>query len=560
MEPIEYLKIVQRRWTVVLVSALVAAAATWVVVPADSPGRLSIATHTLQRAVPLTEPQDLEPRGVALGTVAELAATGPIPERVAQRLGGSDAAAVAGEVAISPDLDAGTIAISSTQLDGERAATVANIFAEEIVRYFDELETARRDAAIEALAGRMQAQRDQLAALEARVGDPGLDGQLAVAERDSLLAQYNANLARSQQLAVDRPSSGLGTLQAATPNPVVDGGLRAPSTPVARFGLAALLGLGLGVVLALALERVDTRVRTRRGAELAFGLPTVTEVPRLPLSQRRRATILTATDPASVGAEAFRLLRLALQLMPRHVLQRSALAEGAEPADGVGGHPDARLVEGPAKVILVTSPGAGEGKTSTVANLAASFAEGGKLVCCLDCDIRHPRLHAFLGGDTGEGVTDFLGAQHDDPGMALSELARETTVPGVWLVPRGSATENPGNLMGSAGALVAAAAELADIVLIDAGPLLAVGDPAALAPHVDAVVVVARSGRTTAEDAHRTTELLARVQAPVLGVALVGAPRTSVGRGYYTSVQAQATAGDFLRGLQRRGREEREPS
>lgn len=559
MEPLEYLKIVQRRWAVVVASVLVAMAAAWVAVPTGSPGRLSSATHTLYRQTPLSEAGVEEAAAVpvvALETMANLAGSGEIPRRVAERLAEPDPGALAEEVEFAADAEEGdgTLAITTTQADPDRAVALTDAFAAEIIRYFDEQAVAQRDRLVRDLTERVRLERERLDALEVEIdatpASRPVDLELLLTQRASLVAQHTADLSQQQRLTASGPaSSGVATLQAASASPVSDGGLRPPTTPVGRIGLGGLLGLVLGVALALMLERVDTRIRTRRGAELAFGLPTISEIPRLPLSQRRQAGIPTVvTQPASVTAEAFRLLRLALQLMPRHVLQRSE-----------GSRDDDRMVGGTPRVILVTSAGAGEGKTSTVANLAASFAEGGKLVCCLDCDIRHPRLHAYLGGDTGEGVVDFLSQDHDDPGQALSALARQTTVPGVWLVPRGSATSQPGGLVGSAGTLVAAAAELADVVLIDAGPLLAVGDPAALAPHVDAVVVVARSGRTTAEEAQRATELLARVQAPVLGVALVGVPKTGIGRGYYTTPPGQSSPGEFLRGLQRRVREERQP-
>jgi Mrp family chromosome partitioning ATPase len=80
--------------------------------------------------------------------------------------------------------------------------------------------------------------------------------------------------------------------------------------------------------------------------------------------------------------------------------------------------------------------------------------------------------------------------------------------------------------------------ELADVVIIDAGPLLSVNDPIALMPHVDSVVLVARAGRTTAEIASRTAELLKRAGAPVVGVSLTGVTSSASSQPYYAQVRS----------------------
>jgi len=560
MEPLEYLKILQRRWTVIASAALIAMAAAWATVPGEAPQRRWTATHTLYQVV--TPEQQANNGGVAPGTVsfgamANLASAGQIPQRVVAALNdGTEPAVLMEEVTVAADADTNVLTVTANARDGARAQVVADTFAVELIRYFDERAAAQRKASIDGLSARLELQRQQLRELPSpSTARPGTaEATLLQTQLETLLNQHRADLTEYQRLqALGPATAGVATLEAATAMPVTDGGFQPPTNPVGRVGLAGLVGLVLGMALALALERVDTRVRTRRGAENAFRLPIVTEIPRLPLTQRSRAAITTVTHPASVAAESFRLLRLALQLMPRYILEPPSNGDGSSHGDG---RAQRRTVEGPAKVILVTSASAGEGKTSTLVNLAASFAEGGKRVYCVDCDLRHPRLHTFLGGDPGPGVTDFLDSGHDQPVSVLAGLARPTTVPGVRLIPRGSPTDSPGNLLAAGAGLLNAAAELADIVLVDAGPLLQVGDPAALAPLVDAVVVVARSGKTTAEEAHRTSELLARLQAPVLGIALVGLPRTSIGRGYYTTPQGRPT--EFLRGLQRLVREGRE--
>ena len=111
-------------------------------------------------------------------------------------------------------------------------------------------------------------------------------------------------------------------------------------------------------------------------------------------------------------------------------------------------------------------------------------------------------------------------------------------MPGVRVVTNGTFVDNPGELIGPDQDLISQARVLADIVIVDAGPVLAVNDPSALVPQSDAVVVVSRSGKTTEDAAQRAAELLARMEAPVVGVALTGVPRGSSGQPYYAQLRS----------------------
>jgi hypothetical protein len=110
----------------------------------------------------------------------------------------------------------------------------------------------------------------------------------------------------------------------------------------------------------------------------------------------------------------------------------------------------------------------------------------------------------------------------NDPANDLQHLIRPTAIAGVSVVGSGAATEHPATLLLKIGAVIEAARELADVVLIDSAPLLSTNDTTELMPYVDATLVVCRAGRTTSEQARRVTSLLARTGVPVLGVAFVG--------------------------------------
>jgi Mrp family chromosome partitioning ATPase len=129
------------------------------------------------------------------------------------------------------------------------------------------------------------------------------------------------------------------------------------------------------------------------------------------------------------------------------------------------------------------------------------------------------------------GVADYL--RRGGGTQLLADMAKPSFVPNVWVVPAGEDVGNPGELLRPDTDLIANAATLADIVIIDAGPLLAVNEGATLAPLVDAVVLVARAGQTSINSARRASEMVARMEAPVSGSVLIGVSASELGNGYY---------------------------
>ena len=550
MEPIEYLRILRRRWMIVAAAVLLALAVAFITTPsssADQPAQRVTysATHTLIQDRSVVETGTTGGSLIiGLDLLALLTTTGEIPERVVERLDSNEPPAVlASRVVATPNAELGTLTVSSTGTDGEEAARLANAFGEEALAYVeDEAERVRQEAIEDAellaeeqqkeirrLARRQNSIRDRLQGTvpaeqlaETVLQDP--DYQLAEAEQTAKLTEFNATTLRITQLnAQIAQGSGLYTLEEAVPVPQVEEGFQPPSSRRGRAGLAAMVGLALGIGLVLVLERVDTRVRTRRGAEEAFGLPVVAEIPRLRKRALADSPLILRSQPSSPAAEAYRILRLGLQLMPRWILPVSP----HDPADLAESENGLRRIVGEApSAILVTSPSEGEGKTTTALNLAASFAEIGKNVLLLDCDFRNPQLHRHLQVDPAPGVTDYLLPEDERP--KLHPLAQASPIEGVWVVPSGHRPVNPGEVIEPGQDLISRARTLADVVIVDAGPMLSVNDPSALLPETDAVVLVARSGRTTADDALHTREQLSRLGAPLLGVTLVGVPGSSL--------------------------------
>jgi capsular exopolysaccharide synthesis family protein len=179
---------------------------------------------------------------------------------------------------------------------------------------------------------------------------------------------------------------------------------------------------------------------------------------------------------------------------------------------------------------LVTSPGPADGKTTVVANLAASFAMRGYRVVILSCDFRRPRIDMLLGVPNGSGLAEAL----QSPNGAKLEM-KPTSLTGVRMIPSGAPPERPAELLGSEKmrSIIQDARANSDLVLIDSAPILTTSDPADLVQEVDAVLLVARAGRTTPEVGERTGILLKRLGAPVVGVVLNASTEITTPRNYY---------------------------
>lgn len=275
----------------------------------------------------------------------------------------------------------------------------------------------------------------------------------------------------------------------------------APFSPKPRQNLIVGLVLGLlsGFGLALLLDALDRSLKTpAQGAHL-FGAPLLALLPR----RRDVASkpLITVDDPLSQASEAYRSLRTAVRFLD----------------------PD-----NPLRTLLVTSPSANEGKTSTAANLAIALAQAGERVILVDADLRRARIAETFGLESAVGLTSVIRRQID-----VSE-ALQGWQDLVAVLASGPLPPNPSEILGSQSmtALIDELSSIADIVIFDAPPVLPVTDAVVLSTQVDGVLVVARHGKTQrslAAEAHRRLE---GVGAHIVGFVLNAVP-ASASRGYY---------------------------
>ena len=485
------LQVLRRRLLIVVAGLLLGVAGGWVSAPGEVRQTTTFrATHTL-----IFEAQG--GRSYNIEQIALFATSGAVPSRVAARLG-LDRGQVRSAVSAVADAQVATISITGRSSQAARAVSLADVTAEELVAEILGRDQAVYDAEIGRLTDQVNSARDRLNRTRVPAEQGPARGDLDAAERE--LQQYRQS--------PGPPKPQLRTLEAAAATAVGSEGVRAPNSKPVRATLLGAIGLLAGLAGAFALDRLDRRIRSKDRAEEAFGAPVVAEVPVI--AKSLQGQMLARTQPTSPFVEAYRGLRTFVALW-------------APEKAGDDSH----------RVIVVTSPMPGEGKTTTVAHLAAMLAEIGRSVVVISADLRRPRIHQYFDRPGAPGLVDVLAGTPGAP--AFDDLDLTTSVRGVRLVPSGPPIENPASLLEHAGDLLRAARGLAEFVLVDSPPLLIANDAVDLARHADGVLLVARAGQTTVEAAQHSAELLERLSIPVVGAVLVGSEEASSASRYYAS-------------------------
>ncbi len=200
--------------------------------------------------------------------------------------------------------------------------------------------------------------------------------------------------------------------------------------------------------------------------------------------------LVTLTHPRSPVSEAYRSLRTNIQFYS---------------------------LDHPIQTLLITSAGPDEGKSTTVANLAVTFAEAGREVLVVDCDLRRPSLHLLFDRPNDPGLTVAIREER-----ALGEVIVPTAVPNLRLLPSGPLPPNPSELLASRrmDRVLDGLRNLAEVIVFDAPPTVAVPDAVILGAKVDGVLLVVSAGRTKRDHALKAKRALEKINAKVLGVVL----------------------------------------
>jgi len=259
----------------------------------------------------------------------------------------------------------------------------------------------------------------------------------------------------------------------------------APSKPnvMLNMALAVVVGLIVGIGLAFFLEYLDTSVKTMEDVENFLQVPVLAVIPK-------NITFLPDDPDATADAEAYRILRTNVEF-------------NRQSAD--------------ANTMTFVSGGAGEGKSTTLANLAYIFAQGGYNALVVDADLRRPTQHRLFGVDGDRGLTDFLTSDVD-----LEDVVQPTNVPNLSILPSGKLPFDAVGVLNSQRMvdLIAQVKNRYDIVFFDSPPILGVSDASVLVRALDLTIIVVQHRRFPRAMLQRVKQAVQNVGGQILGVVL----------------------------------------
>ena len=420
----------------------------------------------------------------------------------------------------------GVVDVTATSGDPAVAAAAANAYAAAIVQW-------RKDQQLKRITAAEQAVKANMEAFTTPEQQQSADYALLQQRLQSLKLLETTAAGDFEQIT-----------QAVPPND--------PFAPQPRQ--AAFLGLGvgilLGVALAFILEPLTARVSGKQEAAAVLGLPVVGTLPEIDRRSLGAGRLVVLNEPRGKMAEALRLLRANLDYF----------------------NPDGH------SSLMVTSARAGEGKSTMVCNLAITLALAGKKVVVVDGDIRRPRVHEYFGLPNEAGLSDVLAddkslidviqhvelrstlqapagdgsqqagaatagvripvvvARTADVGPETAAGRRTATEPALYVLTAGRQVPDPGELVASSrfGEVIRdLKGNGADLVLVDSPALLEVGDAAALAAQIDALVVVVDIKRAQHTTLVEMRDLLRPLPCKQLGAVLVKARSRSSSYGHY---------------------------
>lgn len=305
--------------------------------------------------------------------------------------------------------------------------------------------------------------------------------------------------------------------------------------PVRNSIIALVLGGLLGVALAFLLESVDDSWDSPEEVEEISAVPTFGVIPRFETSASKKVEALVGKKEGE-------------QYVARFQFQRQAQKEAADGyyerlvalLDPVGAASEAyrslrtsllyAVADAPPTVILITSSGSADGKSTTCANLAVVLAQAGKKTLLIDSDLRDPSLHRIFGVPNVNGLVNVLSGEYN-----LLDVCTEP-LPELKMLSTGPIPPNPAELLSSDrfAELIGQVRPLFDYVLIDSPPTRMVSDPMIIATQADAVLLVLDSRGTSKGSLRKAMRNLEAVGANVLGTVMNKTPKAETGRYSYS--------------------------
>jgi capsular exopolysaccharide synthesis family protein len=506
-----YFGVLRRRaWIIVLVTIVVTGVA---LARSLSSTKIYSATSTVLVQDPSAQASVDQSSGnsfVDISTEVALVQSGPIAAAASKTMG-VDAGKVT-ELSVSQVGETTLMSITAQSSSPRVAQLAANTYARSYVK-------VRKQQKVDAVQERINTLNAHATEVQNEINALDPNNPTTLAQRNQLLndlAQTSQNIS-SQQVNLNLVTQGGAT--------VIDlAGL--PSSPIKPDPKRdALLGFALGLVLGLGLaflyEFLDDKIKTQEDvARYAHGLTILAEIPTISKEKKGRR-LVALDDPSSGAAEAYRSLRTSLRLLS---------------------------LRKPVQTLLVTSSMAGEGKTTTSANLGVTLARSGLRVIIVDLDLRRASLAPLFGGDNDVGLMSVLVGE-TTLAEAMYEVPIAAGVPPLRFLPAGPIPPNPSEIMGTSrmAEVINNLRASADFVILDSPPIVPVTDAVVLSSRVDAVMMVIQAGKTRRRHLSKSADLLHQADAPMIGAVMNGAGRHArygyyerYGYGYSKPTKAQA--------------------
>lgn len=314
---------------------------------------------------------------------------------------------------------------------------------------------------------------------------------------------YEAALALLQDLKVTHSTERVSLSSPREPITIQEDpklGLKPISPKVTlNLVLGAVVGLVFGIAIAFFLEYIDTSVKSLEDVERFLQVPVLAVIPK-------DVGVLHKQSGMSPDAEAYRILRTNIEFNRKNPEDNS---------------------------ITVVSGGAGEGKSTTLVNLAYVCAQGGYTTLMIDADLRRPRLHTFFDINNSVGLTNYLTTD-----LMLEDVILQTPVDNLYFMPSGVLPADAAGILNSRrmSELVQDVKQRFDLVLIDSPPILGVSDASVLASEVDLTMIVVQHRKLPRNMLLRVKQAVENVGGQVIGVVLNNVDiRSDNQYQYYTS-------------------------
>lgn len=508
------LRFARRWWWLLLLGPIIAGGTAYWTSSQQQPMYSATSTLLITQSDPSQQDLSGLQAGERLGsTYQQLVNTDPVLWAVIDRLQLPLLIAdLRGSVSASVVTGTQLLRVSVSDSDPARAAQIADTVAEEFSVVISQRSTQLSSGSRDALQAQITSTQGQIADLTLQIQQLEDPAAGTTTDVSSQLSSLRVTLSQAQIVYGDLLSQQgeMELAEAALQSRVsVWEQARIPAAPYEpRTLLYTLLAVIAGLIIAAAsvflLEYLDNTVKSEEDVLELAGVPILAEIRAIPKLTPGRDQLFVLNRPTSAASEAVRLLRTNLEFA----------AASKE-----------------ISVLLVSSAGPSEGKSTVTANLAAAMSGAGLVTIIVDADLRRPTQHRIFDLPNDRGLTSLLTHPQQPWSWAAAEV-----IPGrLFVVPSGPQPPNPSDLLSTERMrqLLADMRSTVDLVIVDSPPLLAAADALVLAPHTDGVVLLCRAGQTRREALRRAVGTLQHGSIRVIGTILNGQTSSREGGYYY---------------------------